>query len=105
MRVLFDIQDRMEDELVSICQKSEMTSTDLDNTYKIVDIIKDITTIDAMHKSEKSKSWDNDYTYDRGHYRRNDNEDLIDHLKEKMRSAHSEEERESYRKTIDQLSR
>lgn len=101
MRVLFDIQDRMEEELISISHKDEMTSTDLENVYKIVDIIKDITTIDAMHKSEKSKKWDDDYSYGRGHH----DDDLIDQLKSKMRSARTDEERESYRKTIDQLTR
>ena len=101
MRVLFDIQDRMEEELISISHKDEMTSTDLENVYKIVDIIKDITTIDAMHKSEKSKKWDDDYSYGRGHH----DDDLIDQLKSKMISARTDEERESYRKTIDQLTR
>ena len=120
MRVLFDIQDKMEDELKSICHKEEITKDDLEDIYKIVDIIKDVTTIDAMHKSDYdgySRGWDVDYSYARGRdsrgrytsrddgYSRTSKEELIDHLTGMMRSARSEEERESYRKTIDQLSR
>lgn len=31
--------------------------------------------------------------------------DMVDHLKEMMRNARSDEEREAYRKTIEQLNR
>ena len=117
----------MEDELKSICRKDEMTSVDLENTYKIVDILKDITTIDAMHKADHdgysgtnmdySRGWDVDYSYARGRdsrgrymsrddgYSRNDKEDMIDKLTAMMRSARTDEERESYRKMIDQFTR
>lgn len=127
MRILYDIQDKMEDELKSICRKDEMTSVDLENTYKIVDILKDITTIDAMHKADHegysgnnmdySRGWDVDYSYARGRdmrgrytsrddgYNRSNKEELIDRLTGMMRSAHTDEERESYRKTIEQLTR
>lgn len=83
-----------------------MTSMDLENVYKIVDIIKDITTIDAMHKSEhsgRSRGWDDDYTYARN--RDSSKDDVIDNLTRMMRNARTDEERESYRKTIEQLSR
>ena len=46
----------MEEELKEICHKMELTKDDLDNIYKIVDIIKDITTIDAMLKSDANYS-------------------------------------------------
>ena len=126
MRILYDIQDKMEDELKSICRKDEMTSVDLENTYKIIDILKDITTIDAMHKADHegysgnmdySRGWDVDYSYARGRdsrgrymsrddgYNGNNKEDMIDKLTVMMRSARTEEERENYRKMIDQLSR
>lgn len=110
----------MEDELKSICRKDEMTSVDLENTYKIIDILKDITTIDAMHKADNdgySRGWDVDYSYARGRdsrgrymsrddgYSRNDKEDMIDKLTAMMRSARTDEERESYRKMIDQFTR
>jgi hypothetical protein len=118
----------MEDELKTICRKDEMTSVDLENTYKIIDILKDITTIDAMHKADHdgysgnnmdySRGWDVDYSYARGRDARgrytsrdngysghNNNDDVIDRLTGMMRSARTEEERENYRKMIEQLSR
>ena len=53
MTVLHDIQDMMEDELTEISHKKEISFTDLEIIYKIVDIIKDITTIDAMRKADE----------------------------------------------------
>ena len=121
MRVLFKVQDKMEDELESICRKEEIDNTDLENIYKIVDIIKDVTTIDAMHRSDYSdysRGWDVDYSYargrdSRGRYmtsrddmtRMGGRNEMIDHLTDMMRSARTDEERENYRKTIEQLSR
>lgn len=113
MRELYDIQDIMYEELKEICKKDEITSTDLETTYKIVDILKDIVTIDAMHKADREKqsnNWDDDYSYsrgrdNRGHYGRSSKDDMIDHLTDLMRNARTDEERENYRKTIDQLSR
>lgn len=160
MKVLFDIQDMLEDELKKISKKDDITAMDLENIYKMVDIVKDVTTIDAMQKAEKegysyardmsrdmSRGYSEDYanayasyrSYDGrrgrdgdsdgrysedGSYRRgrdamgrytsrdsydgysgHGKEDMIDNLKEMMRNARSEEERESYRKTIEQLQR
>lgn len=155
MRILYETQDKMEDELKSICRKEEITPMDLDNIYKIVDIIKDITTVDAMHKAEQegysgegmsnySRGYDVDYSYARGRdsrgrytsrdggsyensnrgrsyegsyensnrgrsyeggYSGHDKEEMIEHLMRLMRNARTEEERENYRKTIEQLER
>lgn len=166
MKVLFDIQEMLEDELKKISKKEDITAMDLENIYKMVDIVKDVTTIDAMQKAEKegysyardmsrdmSRGYSEDYanayasyrSYDGrrgrdgdsdgrysedGSYRRgrdamgrytsrdgsyrdgsydgysgHGKEDMIDNLKEMMRNARSEEERESYRKTIEQLQR
>lgn len=165
MKVLFDIQDMLEDELKKISKKEDITAMDLENIYKMVDIVKDITTVDAMHKAEQegysrdyardmSRGYSDDYanaygsyrSYDGrrgrdgdgdgrysedGSYRRgrdsmgrytsrdssyrggsyeggysgHDKEEMIDHLKEMMRNARSEDERESYRKTIEQMQR
>lgn len=77
MKILYNVQDKMEDELKSICRKEEMTTSDLENIYKIVDIIKDVTTVEAMHRAEEngysgegmsnySRGWDVDYSYARG---------------------------------------
>lgn len=153
MKVLFDIQDMLEDELKKICKKEDITTTDLDNMYKMVDIVKDITTVDAMHRAEQegysrdyardySRGYSEDYAYGsyarrgrdgdgdgrysednsyrRGRdamgrftsrdssydgYSRHSKEEMVEHLKEMMRNARSEEEREAYRKTIEQMQR
>jgi hypothetical protein len=154
MRVLYDIQDMLEDELKKISKKDEISSTDLDNIYKMVDIVKDVTTVEAMHKAEQegysrdyardySRGYSEDYadaygsyarrgrdgdgdgrysedsSYRRGRdsmgrytsrdsydgYSRHSKEEMVDHLKEMMRNARSDEERETYRKTIEQLNR
>ena len=65
MRVLYDIQDMLEDELKKICKKEDITTMDLDNMYKMVDIVKDITTVEAMHKAEQdgySRDYSRDYS-------------------------------------------
>ena len=53
MKVLDEILEMMEGELESICHKKEITHTDLDDIYKMIDIVKDITTIEAMHKADE----------------------------------------------------
>lgn len=52
MKILHTINDKFEDELKKICKKEEMSMSDLDAVYKIVDVIKDITTIEAMKNAE-----------------------------------------------------
>lgn len=155
MKVLYDIQDMLEDELKKISKKDDITSMDLENIYKMVDIVKDITTVDAMHKAEKegysrdyardySRGYSEDYSnaygyrsydgrrgrdgdsdgrysedssYRRGRdamgrytsrdggYSGHDKEGMIDYLTEMMRNARSEDERESYRKALEQMKR
>ena len=70
MRTLYNIKDLIEDELKDISKKGELTDTDLDNVYKMVDICKDITTIEAMKESRYSRDYSEDYpmSYD-GSYR------------------------------------
>lgn len=159
MKVLYDIQDMLEDELKKICKKEEISTSDLDNIYKMVDIVKDVTTVDAMRKAEQegysrdyardySRGYSDDYanaygsynsyarrgrdgdgdgrysedssyrrsrdnsgrsysrdgSYESG-YSRHNKEEMIEHLKEMMRNARSEEEKESYRRTIEQMQR
>lgn len=158
MKVLYEIQDILEDELKKICKKEEISSTDLENIYKMVDIVKDVTTVDAMHKAEQegysrdyardySRGYSDDYanaygsynsyarrgrdgdsdgrysedgSYRRGRdamgrftgrdgsydgYSRHSKDEMIEHLTEMMRNARSEDERESYRKAIEQMKR
>lgn len=160
MRVLWDIQDMLEDELKQISKKEEISSSDLDNIYKMIDVVKDITTVDAMKKAEQegysrdyardySRGYSEDYSnaygsYARrgrdgdgdgrysedGSYRRgrdamgrytsrdgsyrgsyeegysgHDKESMIEQMKEAMRNARNDEERESYRRAIEQMKR
>lgn len=148
MRVLYDIQDMLEDELKKISKKDDITTSDLDNIYKMVDIVKDVTTVDAMKKAEQegysrdyardySRGYSEDYAYGsyarrgrdgdgdgrysedssyrRGRdamgrytsrddgYSRHNKEDMIEQMKEMMHNARTDEERESYRRAIEQM--
>jgi len=160
MKVLWDIQDMLEDELKSLAKKDEISSMDLDNIYKMVDIVKDITTVDAMKKAEQegysrdyardySRGYSEDYanaygsyrdsydgsyarrgrdgdgdgrysedsSYRRGRdamgrytsrddgYSRHSKDEMIQHLEEMMRNARNDDERESYRRAIEQMKR
>ena len=56
MRVLEDMKEVLEDQLKKISKKGDSISPqELDNAYKAIDIIKDITTIEAMQKAEKEQ--------------------------------------------------
>ena len=119
MKVLYEVHDRVEDELMQVVRKEELSMNDVDCIFKMVDIIKDITTIEAM-KNAKSYSYDESTSYTRGRdsidrypsrdsvtYRGNasfsNHDEIIENLKMLMMNARTEEERENYRKTIEQL--
>lgn len=53
MKVYYEIEDMLEDELKRIGKKGDMNPSDLENMYKMIDIIKDITTIEAMRKADE----------------------------------------------------
>lgn len=135
MKVLYSIEDKMMDELKRICNKPEMSQSDLENVYKMVDIIKDVSTVEAMRDAGYSqanyrvsyddpsmsytrygnRSYDDGYSDRRGRdamgrYTSRDgysthNESMIDMLKDKMHNTTSEVERENYRRVIEQLER
>lgn len=157
MKVLFEIQNMMEDELESLAKKDDLTSMDLDNMFKMIDIVKDITTVDAMYRAEKegysrdyardySRGYSEDYANAYGSYRTSydsrrgrdgdgdgrysedssyrrgrdsmgrytsrdggysghGKDEMIEHLEDMMRNARTEEERESYRKTLEHMRR
>lgn len=159
MKVLYDVCDKAKDELRQICNKPELTQMDVENMYKLIDIVKDVTTIEAM-KNAEDQGWSREYSreysrtgdenysnvypiykmardgesnesysyrrdggsndgysYRRGRdsmgrytsreegYSRHNKAGMIEDLKEMMMNARSEEERESYRKTIENLTR
>ena len=56
MEALYDLCDMLDDEVKAIVQKGDISPNELDHMYKVVDIIKDIKTVDAMENS--------DYSYD-----------------------------------------
>lgn len=158
MKVLYDIQDMLEDELKAMSKKEEISSTDLDNIYKMVDVVKDITTVEAMKKAEQegysrdyardySRGYSEDYANAYGSYRnsygnsydgrqgRDGDSDgrysedssyrrgrdsmgrytrdggysrhdgAIERMEEMMRNARNDDEREVYRKAIEQMKR
>ena len=135
MKILYSIEDKMMDELKRICAKPEMSQSDLENVYKMVDIIKDVSTVEAMRDAGYSqanyrvsyddpsmsygrysnRSYDDGYSERRGRdamgrYTSRDgysthNESMIDMLKDKMHNTASEVERENYRRVIEQLER
>lgn len=98
----------------------------------MVDVVKDISTVEAMKNAEeqgwsRDYSYDDDYSYARGRnamgrytsrdssyarrgsyedgYSRHGKEEMIENLKSMMMQARTPEERESYRATIEQMSR
>ena len=140
MKVLYDICDMMEDELRELKKKGAgaLSPTDLDNMYKMIDIVKDIKTIDAMKEagySEASRrsyddmsyasrrSYEGPYEYSEdGSYRRgrdamgrytsrddysghDKKEIMIEKLRDMMRSATDEHERDNIRQAISILER
>lgn len=52
MKILYGINDKFEEELKKLCNKDELTMAEVDAVYKMVDVIKDIATIEAMHNAE-----------------------------------------------------
>lgn len=130
MKILYDVCDRAEEELKQICKKPELTQMDVNNMGELVDIIKDITTVEAM-KNAEDRDWNREYSrgyeadysnthpvykmardteYEPGYsyrkgYSRHSKTEMIEDLKEMMMNARSDEERESYRRTIENLTR
>lgn len=51
MKILYTVEDRMEDELKEICKHPELSPSDVDMIYKMVDILKDTATYEAMKQS------------------------------------------------------
>ena len=67
MKVYEQIKDMLCDELEGIAKKKELTTNSLEVLYKGIDIIKDISTIEAMEQEYGSS---NDSGYSGGYYGR-----------------------------------
>ena len=133
MKVLYEVKDMVEDELKSFIRKDELSKDDVCIIGELVDIVKDIETVEAMHDAA-SKGWSRDYSngYDdeysygtmyRGSYEkrprdsmgrytsrdegysRHDKSEIIKSLEHMMMNARTPEERENYRATIEQMSK
>ena len=133
MHIIYEIKDRMEDELKRLNKKDTWTCDDVAVIGEMIDYIKDVETIDAMKNYESedwmrgySRGYDEDYSmtrasYDRynvpnsyargrdtmGRYTSRDDgkQEMIDHLNKMMMNARTPEERESYRSAIEHMSR
>lgn len=65
MDSLYRLKDLLCDEVEEIVAKNDITPTELDRVYKVVDVIKDIVTIDAMENA--GEDFDEEGSY-RGGY-------------------------------------
>lgn len=98
MGVLHTIKYKVEDELEELAEKKEWSITDVEILGKLIDVCKDITTIDAMKKSEKT-TW-----VDENGFEHHGEEDTVSKLKDMMANTRSEEERSVFGKIIEKLS-
>ena len=116
-------------EIEKIEKKGELNSASLDNLDKLVDIVKDLQTIEAMADYDNTEGFsktgryyydDNDMSYRRGGnysrgyytgrnsmrggYSRDDGKkDMIEHLEKAMHMANSESEKEEIRHMIEKM--
>lgn len=65
MEILYDLKDLICEELDKINKKHDINPGELEMAYKAVDIIKDITTIEAMEEYGDEYSYDDDMSYAR----------------------------------------
>ena len=132
MKALYDLRDMLEDELKKVTKKEEMDVASVELTYKMVDILKDIATIEAMESSDYTEGYsradgmmynggsygyrnrvydDGSYAvrdsrgrYSRNGYSRNDEHDhMIQKLERMLNETADETVRRSIQKSIDDL--
>lgn len=70
MKALDDLKELLEDQIKRVTKKGDVTPNELECMYKAVDIIKDISTIEAMEKAEKEEEKNAKDGYSRGRYSR-----------------------------------
>lgn len=121
MKALYDLKDKLQDELDEIARKPDMSAGDLETVHKLTDTIKNIDKICAMEESGYSQAvdWDgygrgNSYArrrdsrgrYSRDGYSRDGGKDrMMEHLDQAMDAATTEREREAIRRMLDELRR
>lgn len=62
MESLYRLKDLLCDQVDEIVAKNDITPTELDRVYKVVDVIKDVCTIDAMENAAEDE-WDEEASY------------------------------------------
>lgn len=70
MKALEDLKELLVDQIKRVIKKGDITPNELESMYKSVDIIKDISTIEAMEKAEKEEEEYEKNRYSRGRYSR-----------------------------------
>lgn len=68
MESLYRLKDLLCDQVDEIVEKNDITPVELDRVYKVVDVIKDVYTIEAMENAEED--WDEEGSYAGGGYSR-----------------------------------
>lgn len=68
MKALEDLKELLVDQIKRVTKKGDITPNELESMYKAVDIIKDISTINAMEKAEKEE--EEEYTKNGAYSRR-----------------------------------
>lgn len=86
MEILYDLKNMLCHELDKIVDKKDINPGELEIAYKAVDIIKDITTIEAMEEADFS-----DYSYDDGYAYRRHRDDMGRYSGRRMRRSYDEE--------------
>lgn len=129
-KVLHELKERLTEQLKKVVRKEDITEKELENSYKMVDILKDIATIEAMDdygdEFEEGESmrygkrysrmmpYDGTYPYYRANRpgresynrygsRSDGKEAMIKRLEEMMADAPSEKERMAISQCIDKL--
>lgn len=72
MESLYRLKDMLCNQVDEIVAKNDITPTELDRVYKVVDVIKDISTIEAMDEAGYGENFDEEASYrgGRGGYSR-----------------------------------
>lgn len=122
MEYMYELKEKLCDELEKIARKNDMSAGDLEMAHKLTDTIKNIDKIDMLEDDGYSQAgdWD-DRVYDRGSSYRNQRRDsrgrysrrmysrgdAKDHMMEQMEmlmdQAGSKREREAIRRCMKQL--
>lgn len=120
MKALYDLRDMMEDEVKKLTKKGELDVASVELAYKMVDILKDIATIEAMEASDYTEGYSrsdgmwnggsygyrsrvyDDGSYARGRYMRNgySRNDEHDHMVQKLERMLNETTDETVRRSI-----